>query len=261
MRPPRNQHFYNVSYYGRNRDTEIMRVLNRQRATLEWLRDLRRVPCADCGEVFSPHMMDFDHRDPRRKLFSLAAENVLLKNRHLLEAEVAKCDIVCANCHRIRTAAQYATGVLTNGFKPAATPAATPRLQRRREQRHRRRRQQMDLLLRLRTLACFDCSRTYPVCVMEFDHRPGTVKVGLVSQMAGRVKIQKLLEEIAKCDIVCANCHRDRSYRRRPSLAGVAQLEEHEFSKLRVAGSSPVSRSVLQRPLLQEIAPPYTSVA
>ena len=80
-----------MAYYARNRAREIERVVTRQRATVEWLRDLRRVPCPDCGGTFPPHVMDFDHRDPKAKLFSLAADNDYLKNRALLEAEVAKC--------------------------------------------------------------------------------------------------------------------------------------------------------------------------
>src|SRR5204863_303358 len=83
--------------HGEHRDEEIERVRVRQAATLEFLRDLRRRPCADCGQNFSPWVMDFDHRDPRTKSFSLAAGHALLKSREVLLAEIAKCDIVCAN--------------------------------------------------------------------------------------------------------------------------------------------------------------------
>jgi hypothetical protein len=99
----RDQRPYNLDYYRRNREAEIARVKRRQEAPLTWLRDLRRVPCADCGRSFAPYVMDFDHRDPTTKKFSLAAGKSLLKNRDLIAAEIAKCDIVCANCHRIRT--------------------------------------------------------------------------------------------------------------------------------------------------------------
>ena len=98
-----DQRLYNVWYYAEHRDKEIERVKTRQAATLEFLRDLRRRPCADCGLTFPPWVMDFDHRDPRAKSFSLAAGHALLKSRELLLAEIAKCDIVCANCHAVRT--------------------------------------------------------------------------------------------------------------------------------------------------------------
>ncbi len=221
---PFDHRAYNVEYYARNREREMARVVERQQATLAWLRDLRRVPCMDCGGIFAPHVMDFDHRDPTTKSFGLASENVYLKSRAVLEAEVAKCDVVCANCHRIRTAAALECGLLQYTFRPSGVPAATPELARRREAWHRRRREQMDVLIRLRQMPCMSCSGTFPVCAMEFDHREGTQKSGFVSRMAGNVTIRKLLEEVAKCDIVCTNCHRDRSFRRRPANAGVAQL-------------------------------------
>lgn len=47
---------------------------------------------------------------------------------------------------------------------------------------------------------------------MDFDHVRGS-KVGNVSEMLGSTSLADLLMEIAKCDVVCANCHRLRTYR------------------------------------------------
>jgi hypothetical protein len=65
----------------------------------------------------------------------------------------------------------------------------------------------------LRNVPCADCGRRYISDIMEFDHVPerGT-KTTHVSQ-AGHPKA--ILEEAAKCDVVCANCHRLRTARRR----------------------------------------------
>ena len=61
-------------------------------------------PCIDCGES-DPTTLDFDHRDGVEKL---ATVNALVRalNWAGLLAEIAKCDVRCANCHRRRTAAQ-----------------------------------------------------------------------------------------------------------------------------------------------------------
>jgi len=50
---------------------------------------------------------------------------------------------------------------------------------------------------------------------MDFDHRPGEEKLFLlkVSKMV-TYKLETVLLEIAKCDLVCANCHRMRTQRR-----------------------------------------------
>jgi hypothetical protein len=60
------------------------------------------MPCADCGVVYPHYVMDHDHvRGEKKFLISIAA----LKHysRAKLDEELAKCDLVCANCHRIRT--------------------------------------------------------------------------------------------------------------------------------------------------------------
>ena len=50
---------------------------------------------------------------------------------------------------------------------------------------------------------------------MTFDHRPGTTKVGDLATLA-RSGCTGLFEaELAKCDLVCANCHAIRTYLRR----------------------------------------------
>ncbi len=70
------------------------------------------------------------------------------------------------------------------------------------------------IIRELKTVPCADCKRTYDWWVMDFDHARGTKKF-TISRMQGRVGLQNALFEIAKCDIVCSNCHRDRTYKRR----------------------------------------------
>lgn len=57
--------------------------------------------CSDCGYRANPVALDFDHRPGSVKAFSLG--NVSNRSYKSIEAEIAKCDVVCANCHRIRT--------------------------------------------------------------------------------------------------------------------------------------------------------------
>ena len=99
----RDQRPANVAYYRRNRASEIARVQVRQRGTVELLRGLRERPCMDCGGSFEPHQMDFDHRSDAMKSFRLTSGDALLRPTAVILDEAAKCDVVCANCHRIRT--------------------------------------------------------------------------------------------------------------------------------------------------------------
>lgn len=59
---------------------------------------------------------------------------------------------------------------------------------------------------------CIDCGGSFPHYVLEFDHLPGFEKVGSPSALARDVSLQAALDEIAKCDVVCANCHNARTW-------------------------------------------------
>lgn len=61
---------------------------------------------------------------------------------------------------------------------------------------------------------CADCKVPYPYYIMQFDHLGD--KVGNVGNLVRRSGGKELvLAEIAKCDLVCANCHCERTHRRR----------------------------------------------
>lgn len=65
------------------------------------IAERRNAPCMDCHQRFPSVCMDFDHRDPATKHFAISKA----KSKTLGEvlSELAKCDLVCSNCHRIRT--------------------------------------------------------------------------------------------------------------------------------------------------------------
>lgn len=58
-------------------------------------------PCADCNIQYNPWVMQFDHRDPLQKRFDLSDGHQ--HSVKILLIELAKCDVVCANCHAERT--------------------------------------------------------------------------------------------------------------------------------------------------------------
>jgi hypothetical protein len=57
--------------------------------------------CVDCGYRASPVALDFDHLPGTVKRYRIACMAGM--KRELVDAEIAKCEVVCANCHRIRT--------------------------------------------------------------------------------------------------------------------------------------------------------------
>ena len=68
---------------------------------LEKLDLLKDSPCVDCGGCFPPVAMDFDHVCGEK----IKSVSYLVRNstwEAVLE-EIVKCELVCANCHRVRT--------------------------------------------------------------------------------------------------------------------------------------------------------------
>ena len=66
------------------------------------VRALKCKPCTDCGQQFHFCAMDFDHVKGTKK-FMLSRFSHSKHGIEKLKVEAAKCDVVCSNCHRIRT--------------------------------------------------------------------------------------------------------------------------------------------------------------
>ncbi len=60
---------------------------------------------------------------------------------------------------------------------------------------------------------CKDCGQTFHYSAMDFDHVRGE-KVYDVARMT-QESLELVLSEIDKCDVVCSNCHRYRTWQRR----------------------------------------------
>ncbi len=58
---------------------------------------------------------------------------------------------------------------------------------------------------------CVDCSKTYPAGVYDFHHL-GNKKDCVGTMIRDNLKLSTILEEVDKCVLLCANCHRIRHY-------------------------------------------------
>lgn len=105
----------------------------------------------------------------------------------------------CRPCQRAQAKSRYAAN------------SESERIRLRRSNKARRA-QICSLVQDAKRRPCQDCKVTYPPCVMDFDHVTGSKKFN-VSQHAGQ-SLRAVLAEMAKCEVVCANCHRLRTARR-----------------------------------------------
>jgi len=82
--------------------SEKLSIAKQKAHLAQYLRDLKtKTPCVDCGINYPYYVMDFDHVRGQKQANVMELVSTLSKKR--IDLEIAKCEIVCSNCHRIRT--------------------------------------------------------------------------------------------------------------------------------------------------------------
>lgn len=171
--------------YGRTHRKAIREnAQERRKVNRVALNKLKKAPCTDCGRQYPIVCMDFDHLDGFQKRRNVG--RMLDFSWGAILQEVAKCELVCANCHRVRTGARM---VYTSSSKRAQKV--------------------LDFRSKINSLKadpCVDCDHQFDPLAMDFDHVRGEKRY-CISQMA-ELSWTRVL---AKCELVCANCHRIRT--------------------------------------------------
>jgi hypothetical protein len=120
-----------------------------------------------------------------------------------LEAEIAQCEVVCANCHRRRTATRARWRRLDIANAPFGDVRA--------------RRNVGFVYEYLGSSSCIDCGIADPV-VLEFDH-VGPKRDAVTALAWSGYSLASIIREIARCEVRCCNCHRRRTAERRADAA------------------------------------------
>lgn len=82
------------------------------------------------------------------------------------------------------------------------------------QQKNLRQREKQEWYRELKTRPCTDCGASFHPAAMEWDHLPGSIKLEELSNMVTHAGKNKILAEMAKCELVFANCHAMRTWRR-----------------------------------------------
>jgi len=193
---PEKQKEYLREHYKRNKKEYQLKAKKLREDRQTKLRQLKcEAACCICGED-DPRCLDFHHRDPKEKNFGITTA---VRDRvawdTILE-EIQKCDLICANCHRKGHANSVPSGRLKKGNR-------SPQY----EQNKRRIERARQFIKQVRgNSKCKNCGESRPEC-LDFHHRHG--KDFTISKLVVRkATIPKLKEAIARCDVLCANCHR-----------------------------------------------------
>ena len=75
---------------------------------------------------------------------------------------------------------------------------------------------------------CADCKESYAYWQLDFDHLENK-SFGISSFSAKTADVEKIKEEMAKCEIVCANCHRNRTFYRQIGSGNSLAVENIEY--------------------------------
>lgn len=193
-----------VEHRRRKRNAKTYRWLKRHRVDRKiQLIETRGGKCMDCGYSACLSALELHHRNRSEKEFGLGQFSGSVA-RYLAEAQ--KCDLVCANCHRL-------CHMLSDPAPIRAEEA---------DARTRLKQRAVDHM----GGACFGCARRGPLTLFEFHHTDATTKDFGISQDGIARSWAKIAAELMKCVMLCANCHREvhagvRTIR--PTLLGLAE--------------------------------------
>jgi len=225
-------------------------------------------PCGICNGKFPPCVLDFHHRDLENKLHNVS--QLYQKSRSRIVEEIQKCILICANCHRQETQNnEHKVPVHKNrrmgnpinekplNFGDIGKECKVCRIVKHEDNftllkkgvRHSycksclrqknleynrknpgRRSPSSSLLIELKNSSnCMECGKSYPHYIMDFDHVKGEKRYNL-SQIRNH-SLQTVKREIEKCDIVCVNCHRVRTYNRKVNSKNLNCPESSEICR------------------------------
>jgi hypothetical protein len=175
-----------------------------------FVASLKDAPCLDCGKSYEPFCMDFDHVGEKRSDISS-----MVRNTYSLEAilrEISKTELVCVICHRDRSYRRTRSkeSELSQNKYAIKTRKRLAELR--------------QIVYSAKSKPCVTCGASYDPWLMDLDHVDGA-KVMHVAAMAGKnASKPDLVSEIAKCQVLCALCHRRKSSKDEIDRASLARI-------------------------------------
>ena len=88
-------------WYRANRERVFQRKSEKKARLRALVQQAKQRPCADCGVEYPYYVMDFDHVEGEKAM--IVSDLVNFGSTTRLLAELAKCEVVCSNCHRVRS--------------------------------------------------------------------------------------------------------------------------------------------------------------
>ncbi len=185
------KNFYSRDYRNKNlikyREYSSLRLKQR----ISWLHTFKQKPCKDCNQMYEPYCMDFDHLPEYDKINAIT--RMVLNNapKDRILQEIEKCDLVCILCHNRRTQKRF-----DEKYPNKKYPKYSLR--------------NIEIINEARNNPCVMCGCIYEPYNMQLDHIDPYTKFKNICQLKG-FKLDTLIKELEKCQVLCALCHRRKS--------------------------------------------------
>ncbi len=168
-------------YRENNKDKISKHQKDRYKENKEYIWNFKlQNPCYMCGESH-PACLDFHHINVKTKFEAVA--DLARKNRSLevIQREIDKCEILCANCHREKHFKDIPIG----------------------------KNKKLNLIRSIKeNQCCKNCSKKGIACLVFHHIEPKTKLFNIGKCSKAKYTIEMIIQEIKKCDILCENCHR-----------------------------------------------------
>lgn len=89
--------------YKKHKDRYFKIAKQRDKELDKLINSYKDKPCMDCGIKYPPFVMDFDHIGIEKKEFNISSMRRRRMAFDKIIVEISKCEVVCSNCHRIRS--------------------------------------------------------------------------------------------------------------------------------------------------------------
>lgn len=199
---PEGKRWANLSvdqrWHYRNCEWNAERTRQRRNRLRSWVSERKRARgCPRCG-CSHPAYLDFHHRESDEKEMAVGEMVTYGYGKESLREEIEKCDVLCANCHR----------------RAHHEPVETPRRRWVYEQKRN-------------SKGCSRCPEVDPRC-LDFHHVRGRKRATVARLLADGRSKGIIAEEIEKCKLLCANCHRKRHYEQPGQADGSPEHDNHK---------------------------------
>jgi hypothetical protein len=173
-------------WHYRNRDWNTERTLERRASLRRWIHEIKRESdgCTRC-DVSDPRCLDFHHRTEDEKEMAVNKMVPYGYSKADIRAEIETCVLLCANCHA----------------REHTAPIGPATAQQTKEDRLRAWTREYK-----RERGCRRCNEHDPRC-LQFHHVEAKT-LGVGAMIANSYPESAVRDEVEKCDILCANCHR-----------------------------------------------------